>query len=360
MNCFGVVLLERAHLAWGATGKSSAIVNLGVWNASKPLLRMLIESIEIFHDFSKIIGGSCGFVQAGWLGVAGRVHADRLERTALAAKQMGADTEVVSVSEVKRLEPRLFTDDLEMAVYESSSGYADPVETTNSFGRQAEKFGAQIITGVKVTGFRIRNGRVEGAETDQGSVEVGRVVCANNVWASGLLASSGILLPITAVRKQVCLFRRPVDFGKPHMVIDDFVNDLYMKPEGEQTLIGEIETPGSPIDPDNFNEAIDPDRIPRYAEKLVHRMPSMSAAVSRGGYAGPYDVSPDGHPILDEVPDVRGLYLAVGFSGHGFRFSPATGRLMAEFILHGKTTGVDIKEFRLSRFAEGKPIAPIA
>jgi glycine/D-amino acid oxidase-like deaminating enzyme len=142
--------------------------------------------------------------------------------------------------------------------------------------------------------------------------------------------------------------------------MDDFVNDLYMKPEGDQTLVEEIESPGLPTDPENFVEIIDLDTVPRLAGKLLHRFPAMSAAVSRGGYAGPYDVSPDGHPILDEAPGFDGLYCAVGFSGHGFRFEPCTGRLMAEFILDGKTRGVNIRAFRSSRFAEGKTITPFA
>jgi sarcosine oxidase subunit beta len=360
LGASGVVLLERSHLAWGATGKSSAIVNFGVWNASKPIVRMLIESIKTFHNFSEIIGGSSGFTQTGWMGVAGHAQADRIESTAVLEKEIGAETRLVSVQEVENLESRIHTDDLALAVYEPKSGYADPVETTNSFAREAEKLGAQVLTGTRVRKVRINGGRVEGVETDQGNFEAGRVINATNVWARSLIAGSGVDLPITPTRKQVCLFKRPVDFGKPHMITDDFVNDLYMKPEGEQTLAGEIEAPGSPMDPDNYNEGIDSDRVPRYAEKLVHRFPSMGAAVSRGGYSGPYDVSPDGHPILDEVPGVRGLYCAVGLSGHGFRFSPAIGRLMAEFILRGKTTGVDIREFRLSRFAEGKPIVPVA
>ena len=110
------------------------------------------------------------------------------------------------------------------------------------------------------------------------------------------------------------------------------------------------------MNPDSYNEGIDSDRVLRYSQKVVHRFPDMGAAISKGGYSGPYDVSPDGHPILDEVPNIRGLYCAVGMSGHGFRFSPATGRLMAEFILHGRTSGIDIKEFRISRFGEGRPI----
>jgi len=352
----GVVLLEKDHLAWGATGKSSAIVNMGVWNASKPLMKMLVESIEIFHNFPEAIGGNSGFTQTGWMGVAGAAQVQRVEKTVHIQKEVGANSQLLSAQEVKDIESRIYTDDVSLGIYEPTSGYADPVETTNSFARQAEKNGVQILTGVQVTKIMTEGGRVSGVETNQGPIKASKVVNAANVWAKELFAGLGVKIPIDPTRKQVCLFKRPTNFGKAHMVTDDFVNDIYMKPEGEQTLVGEIEAPGLPINPDSYNEGIDSDRVLRYSQKVVHRFPEMGAATSKGGYSGPYDVSPDGHPILDEVPNVSGLYCAVGMSGHGFRFSPVTGRLMAEFILHGKTTGVDIREFRLSRFVEGKPI----
>jgi sarcosine oxidase subunit beta len=156
------------------------------------------------------------------------------------------------------------------------------------------------------------------------------------------------------------LFKLADEAKSPRIIMDDFQNDLYIKPEADHTLVGEIETPGLTCDPDNFQESLDSETIPKLAQKLVKRLPAMNAAVSRGGYSGPYDVSPDGHPILDELPGIDGLYCAVGFSGHGFRFSPSTGRMMAELVLDGKTKGIDIREFRLSRFEEGKPITPFA
>ncbi|MGA8904612.1 MAG: FAD-binding oxidoreductase [Candidatus Bathyarchaeia archaeon] len=352
----GVTLFERDHLAWGATGKSSAIVNLGVWNASNPLTQMLLESINVFHNFDREIGGRCGFTETGWIGVSGAVHEDRVRRVSTFQREMGAVTRLVSPSEVKQIAPAALTDDLKVAVYEPQSGYADPVDTTNSVAARAEKLGAKILTGCKVTGFLQEGDRVTGIRTTNGDVAARKVIVAANVWSLKLLQGLGVDLPITPTRKQVCLFKLTGETGKPNLIMDDFVNDLYMKPENEQTLVGEIETPGLPVDPDNFMDAVDYETIPKLGKKLVHRFPAMEAAVSRGGYAGPYDVSPDGHPILDEVPGHDGLFCAVGFSGHGFRFSPCTGRLMAEFVLDGKTKGVDIREFRFSRFAEGKPV----
>lgn len=356
----GVVLLEKDHLAWGATGKSSAIVNVGVWNASEPLIKMLLESIEVFHRFDELIGGKCGFTETGWIGLAGQGQEERVKTTADLEAKIGVDNRIVPVSKLKDVEPNLFTDDLVAGVLEPRSGYANPVETTNSFGTQAEKLGASIITGTKATRLRIESGRVKGIETENGSVAATKVVVATNVWSKNLLADLPLELPIIPSRKQVCLFQPSSDSSKPRIVMDDFVNDLYIKPDGNRALVGEIEAPGVSMDPENYSEGVDPDTVSRFAKKLVHRLPAMGSAVSNGGYAGPYDVSPDGHPILDEIPGISGLYCAVGFSGHGFRFSPCTGRLMAEFVLHGKTTGIDVREFRLSRFAEHRPITPLA
>jgi sarcosine oxidase subunit beta len=251
------------------------------------------------------------------------------------------------------------TEDLTLAVHEPFAGYADPVETTNSYGKAAEKLGARIETNAPVTRIKVEGG-IKVIETGKGTFKAKKVVVAANVWTPKLLSDLGVQLPIKPTRKQVCLFKLADEKTSLRIIMDDFQNDLYIKPEGDRTLVGEIETPGLACDPDNFSESLDSETIPKLAQKLVQRLPAMNAAVSKGGYAGPYDVSPDGHPILDELPDFDGLYCAVGFSGHGFRFSPATGRLMAEFVLDGKTKGIDVKDFRLSRFAEGKPITLFA
>ncbi|HUK28156.1 MAG TPA: FAD-binding oxidoreductase [Candidatus Acidoferrales bacterium] len=355
MGCKDVLLLERDHLAWGATGKSSAIVNLGIWNASEPLTKMLLESIEIFRNFGEKIGGNSGFHPTGWMGLTGKKFEERIKQTVALQRKFGAASTLISPSEIAKLQPGVKTSDLTVAVLESFAGYADPVETTNSFGALAEKLGARIENNAPVKRIKV-DGDTKVIETEGGVFKAKKVIVAANVWASKLIGDLGVQLPIKATRKQVCLFKLADESKSPRIIMDDFQNDLYIKPEGDHTLVGEIETPGFACDPDNFNENLDAETTPKLAQKLVERLPAMNAAVSKGGYAGPYDVSPDGHPILDQLPGFDGVYCAVGFSGHGFRFSPATGRLMAEFVLDGKTKGVDVKEFRLNRFTEGKPV----
>jgi sarcosine oxidase subunit beta len=68
-------------------------------------------------------------------------------------------------------------------------------------------------------------------------------------------------------------------------------------------------------------------------------------------------MTPDGNAILGRVPGFDRVYVAAGFSGHGFMHSPATGRIMAELILDGEARSVDIAPLGLDRFARGAPVS---
>ena len=108
-------------------------------------------------------------------------------------------------------------------------------------------------------------------------------------------------------------------------------------------------------DPDRYNEGVTFEETADAMERAVRRFPVMESASLAKGYAGCFDVTPDWHPILDESP-VPGFYVAVGFSGHGFKLSPAVGDMMARLVAEGSRPGDDVRAFRLARFAEGKPI----
>lgn len=69
-----------------------------------------------------------------------------------------------------------------------------------------------------------------------------------------------------------------------------------------------------------------------------------------------YDMTPDSRPLLGEIPGIIGLYVCAGFSGMGFKISPAVGLVMSELIVDGIAKTVDITAFRPARFAEGRPI----
>jgi len=85
----------------------------------------------------------------------------------------------------------------------------------------------------------------------------------------------------------------------------------------------------------------------------AHRVPALADAEVLGGWAGLYDISPDSHAILGPVPGLEGFYVATGFSGHGIMHSPATGKVMAEVILTGQATTIDIAPLTIERFGRG-------
>jgi glycine/D-amino acid oxidase-like deaminating enzyme len=141
--------------------------------------------------------------------------------------------------------------------------------------------------------------------------------------------------------------------------VADFINATYFRSEtGNLTLVGLVdpEEANAIVDADHYNEGVDNAFILDTGDRLIRRYPAMEMSDSAGGYSSLYDITPDWHPIIDEAPDGSGFYLCVGFSGHGFKLGPATGRMMAERILDVSDPLFPTHMLRLGRYAEGEPV----
>jgi glycine/D-amino acid oxidase-like deaminating enzyme len=197
-------------------------------------------------------------------------------------------------------------------------------------------------------------GRVKGVRTEGGEIAAERVVNAGNVWANQVMPRKHTKLPIRVLREQSCVFVKPRDFTTRLTVWGDFLSAFYFCPRGtDRLVVGSLESNLPELDdPDNC-EGVDYGTVISYSEKLFQRFPAMAQGRWERGWSGPYDVTPDWHPILDESKEIEGLYLAVGFSGHGFKLSPAVGNRMAQLIVGGKKPQ-DIGIFSASRFNERK------
>ncbi len=149
-----------------------------------------------------------------------------------------------------------------------------------------------------------------------------------------------------------------VDPGQPLgavPVVSDLVSLQYLRPERGDLLLGNSDHQAPEwVDPDRYDNQLDDDHVMAAIEKFGHRFPGLSEACLSSSYAGCYDVTPDYNPVMGPAP-VAGLYLCAGFSGHGYKISPAVGALMAELICDGASAVADIPgaDFRLERFAEG-------
>jgi sarcosine oxidase subunit beta len=351
-----IVVVEKRFLASGPTGRSSACVRQHY--STPETCRMVLQSLRFFETFEERTGGrSAGFVRVGYLlGVDDRLRR-QMEQSVALQQSVGIKTHLVSPQELREIEPRLRVDDLTAGCYEPDSGYADPVATTQGFAAAARDGGARVLEDTEVVGITTAGGRVTGVRTARGEIATPVVIDAAGTWGDRIGRMVGVEIPISVCRHKINLFARPPEAASPHPLVYDFVRNIYTRPEaGGLTLVGPLESEVQDrADPDRYNEGVTFDETADAMERVVHRFPVMESAALARGYAGCFDVSPDWHPILDESP-VRGFYVAVGFSGHGFKLAPAVGDMVARLVLEGKTPADDVHAFRLSRFAEGKPI----
>jgi glycine/D-amino acid oxidase-like deaminating enzyme len=172
------------------------------------------------------------------------------------------------------------------------------------------------------------------------------------------VAPLGISLPVRACREQILLIKPGVPVGRLP-VFSDLVSLQYVRAEAS----GELLFGNSDLrvlewaDPDAYRNAADSSFTERAVAKLARRFPGLEDAAVSSSYAGCYDVTPDFNPVISAT-SVDGLFVAAGFSGHGFKISPAVGELIADLVLDGVSRDPAIPEsdFRLSRFAESDPL----
>jgi glycine/D-amino acid oxidase-like deaminating enzyme len=351
-----VLLLEKSFLASGPTGRSSACIRQHY--STVETCRMVLHALRFFETFEeRTRGRTASFVRVGYLlGVDDRLRS-AMEASVALQRSVGIDTRLVTPEEIREIEPRVRVDDFVAGCYEPEAGYADPSQTTQGFAGAARDGGARIVEQTEVLGIAVAGGRVTGVRTSKGEIETSAVIDAAGVWGDRIARMAGVDVPLTVCRHKISFFTRPKAASSPHPLVYDFVKNIYTRPEtGGLTLVGPLDSElDDRVDPDRYNEGVTFEETADAMERAAHRFPVMEGGEVAKGYAGCFDVTPDWHPIIDES-SVRGFYLAVGFSGHGFKLSPAVGDMVARLVVDGKKPGDDVHAFRLSRFAEGKPI----
>jgi len=343
------IVVERTTVAAGATGRSSGLVRMHYDLIADA--RLAWASYGWFRDWAERVGGDCGFTRTGFLKIVGSDYAAALQANVVAQQAIGIPTSVLSVEEVRRLAPVLAIEDGEAAAYEPESGYADPAATAAGFLRAARDLGARLVQGAEVTGIPVAGGAVTGVETTRGSFAAPVVVNAAGGWAARVAALVGLEIPVTVWRHDTAFLGTPSSVPATFPVVIDDVNSMYFRPEGgELVLVGlenANETDGSP---DRETASVAPDFRDRATERIIRRVPGLADGTFRSAHSGQDGLTPDQHAILGPAGP-SGFYLDCGHSGTGFKTSPAVGLGMAELILNGAATTVDLTPFELGRFA---------
>lgn len=353
-----IVLLEREVLGSGSTGRSVASIDL--FSHQPAAMALQARAYEVFANFEALFGEECSLVTTGLAVLAGAEHAAGLQQAVQSARAAGIEAYLLSPAEFAALEPAATVDNLAAVYYAPGGGYVDPMLTTNAVAAVARRLGVVIQQGRAVTGLKPARAATIEVETSAGPIAAPVVVSAAGPWSGRVLTAFGLSdLGLYACQHPVISLHLPAEIGSPRLSILDLPFQTYARPEtGHLTLAGSMDrmVGYDPTEPDDHGRVTD-DYTFWTAERLVQRYPSLEMAELRQGWSGLMTISPDWQPVLGAIPDVPGLYIATGFSGQGFKISPAVGDLMAGLIVGETEAAQLLAPFRPTRFSEGQPLA---
>ena len=352
-GCRNVLVIERESAQGkGSTGKSMGGVRA---QFSTPVnIQMSLYAIPFYARFEETLGYPCGYRDQGYLFIATRQsHMDYLRANFDRQRSLGlTSVQLLTAEDISARLPLLRSDDILGGSFCSTDGFVDPYSAMNGFTASAVERGVVVWKKTEVNGIELDAQGVCGVATTRGQVATRTLVNAAGAWARQIAEFVKIDLPVEPLRRML-VPSEPFD-GFPHsspMVID-MSNGFHFRPEGRGFLMAwndPEETPG-------YNTDFDPAFIEKILTRAANRVPLFEnlAVNPKRAWAGLYEMTPDHHAILGGVAEVPGFFLANGFSGHGVMHAPATGKIVADLILTGKTTVVDDPSvLAFERFARG-------
>jgi glycine/D-amino acid oxidase-like deaminating enzyme len=351
-----VLVVDRFVMGSGGTGRSSGVVrcHYGI----RSLAAMAWRSLSVLAGGVDLRGEDTGYRRTGYLVAVGETNVDALQANLAMHQQLGIEVEQIDHQTAGQLWPQARFDDVAAFAYETLGGYGDGHRTALAFASAARRGGVRLRQHTPVATVFVRGDRIAGVELVDGDrIEADQVVVAAGPWSPSLVAGVGLDLPIRSQRAQILLVDTDTDTDGlgPVPVLSDLVSLQYIRPEGDASLLLGDSDHSEPewSDPDRYSDQADDRLLVRSIAKFDHRFPGLPRARLQSSYAGCYDVTPDYNPIISATP-VDGLWICAGFSGHGYKISPAVGDLVADLVLTGKSQVGDInhRDFRLERFDE--------
>jgi sarcosine oxidase subunit beta len=342
------VVLEKDAIARGATADAAGGIRQQF--STETNIRLATYSVRIWEQYRERFGIDINLRQQGYLFLLDDPAEEETFRRNLALQQsLGVPARWVTPDEIAEINPHVRLDDVIGGTFCPEDGWCDTYNATIGFAQAARRQGVEFLEETAATGIRVEAGKVTGVDTSAGAIATElAIICAGpHTRSVGSLA--GVEIPVDPYRR-MSFITEPFDRLPATLPMTiEFSTGLYFHPESHGFLFGM----GDRSEPSSFNKTIDEEWMMTTVERLVERASAFEDANILRGWAGFYEVTPDDNPVLGYVEDVAGLAVAAGFSGHGFMQGPAIGACMAELILDGQPTTVDISPFRPSRFSEG-------
>src|SRR5438094_2381896 len=348
-----IVVVEREKmLATGSTGRNAGGVRHQFSNAAN--IRLSIESIQLLERFADTVGHPVDFHQDGYLFLLSAPSSvETFRRNVALQRSMGVDVEWLDADAAAKLAPGLDAQGVAAATFCARDGIADPNGVTMGFAKAAQSAGAAIERDTEVTGITVERGRVAAVVTSRGVIETRIVVNAAGPYARAVGRMAGIHVPVDPIRRHIFIAASPdgraARWPASRIMVIDFDTTFYFHREGAGMLFGM----GDPNETPTFDTTVQWDFLPQVIDVAVKRLPALADASISHAWAGLYEMTADGNPIVGPAREVGGLFLVNGFSGHGFQHSPAAGRIVADLIA-GRDPAFDVTPFALERFARAK------
>lgn len=343
-----LVVVERDAIGRGATADAAGGIRQQF--STETNVRLATYSVRVWERYQEEFDLDIGLRQQGYLFLLTNPDDEPIFRQNLAMQnRLGVPSRWVTPEEIHQLHPAVLLDDVVGGTFCPEDGWCDTYTATMGYAQAARRLGVTIEEETPITGIRHQGGRVQAVETARGEIATPLVIiCAGpQTRQVGLLA--GVELPVDPYRR-MSFITAPFDSLAPTLPMNiDFTSGLYVHPESHGFLFGM----GDRDEPPGAEKTVDEGWMQTTIEALVARIPAFEEANVLRGWAGYYEVTPDDNPLLGTVDELDGLAVAAGFSGHGFMQGPAIGVCLAELLLDGAATTIDITPFRPSRFAEG-------
>jgi sarcosine oxidase subunit beta len=340
-----VVVLERETVGAGSTSKAAGGIRVEFPLAIE--VEFSLRGIEFFKRFRDEMGAECDFRQEGYLFLlTSEEDVARFRRNMAVQHAKGADTRLIGPDDARAIVPSLRVDDVLAAVWGPQDGHASPHDVVQAYAAQARQRGVTILEETPVTGIEVEGGRVVGVRTPAGRIATR--VCVNAAGPQAPLVGemAGLRIPVDPRRRHIFVTDTFAEIKHPIPLLTDRSTGFYCRSEQGGVLMsaGDI---GAVTE---YTAAVDWGVLEQTVQKAVSRIPALGAAQVRHAWAGLRPLTPDEHAIIDWAPGVEGLFLAVGFCGHGFQHSYATGESVAEWLLDGRPT-LDLGDLSMRRFA---------
>jgi glycine/D-amino acid oxidase-like deaminating enzyme len=344
-----VVLLERADaVGTGSTGACAG--GFRYQFSSRINIELSLASVPMILGFTEAHGLPLDVAQDGYLFLVRDEHAwDDFRAGAEFQRSMGVATQLLTPAAAEALVPGIAIGDVIGATFCAEDGIADPAGMTQGYATLARRAGADLRLGVGAIAVETEGDAVTGVVTPDGLIATPVVVDAAGPWAGQLAETAGIHLPLEPIPRMVVTTGAFPGAPSRRTLVIDAATSYYFHKEGDGVLMGM----GGRDERPSFSTDVDARFI---EEELLPTAIDVFPPVERAGlasmWAGLYEMTPDRHPIIGESP-VGGLFLANGFSGHGFQHAPVVGKLIAELVVDGEARTVDISSLGLERFERG-------